>query len=189
MVGTPFWMAPELIRGVGYDCKVDIWSLGITALEMADGEPPYYHDAPLKALLKIHTSPSPKPQHPEQWSAEFNGFLAKALDTEVGADDGVDCSLPRERALRNCWSTRFYRRLAERKSFCCLLMIFLNRERTNKDVFVAREEYRSMKSSLHKISQFTIPAENDLWRRKNAIQKKIEWILISSLDLLLRLRL
>ena len=82
MVGTPFWMAPELIRGVGYDCKVDIWSLGITALEMADGEPPYYHDAPLKALLKIHTSPSPKPQHPEQWSAEFNDFLAKALDTE-----------------------------------------------------------------------------------------------------------
>ena len=43
-------MAPELIRGSAYDGTVDIWSLGITALEMADGEPPYYREPPLRVI-------------------------------------------------------------------------------------------------------------------------------------------
>lgn len=79
VVGTPYWMAPELIRGLEYDSKVDVWSLGITAIECADGEPPLIDEQPLRALLLITIQPSPTVEQPQQWSAAFLHFLKRCL--------------------------------------------------------------------------------------------------------------
>lgn len=79
VVGTPYWMAPELIRGMEYDDRVDVWSLGITALEMADGEPPWLHEPPLRALLLITTEGTPGVRHPTRWSSAFKHFLKCCL--------------------------------------------------------------------------------------------------------------
>jgi serine/threonine protein kinase len=73
-------MAPELIRGQDYDSKVDIWSLGITAIEMAEGEPPLLNEAPLRALLLITINGAPTLKNPARWSREFSHFLSRCCD-------------------------------------------------------------------------------------------------------------
>jgi len=83
VVGTPYWMAPELIRGHDYGIKVDIWSLGIMLMEMCEGEPPYMEFPPLRALFLITTKGIPPLKEPHKWSADLLDFFAKCLEKEV----------------------------------------------------------------------------------------------------------
>jgi serine/threonine protein kinase len=82
--GTPLWMSPEVIQKKAYDSKCDIWSLGITVLEMGDGAPPNA-ELPIFRTLRMVTNPavpSPTFQEPEKWSAEINDFVFKCLEKD-----------------------------------------------------------------------------------------------------------
>lgn len=83
MVGTPYWMAPEVIRESAYDEKADIWSLGIACYEMATGLPPYADLHPMRALFLIPKSEPPRlPENDDgssPWSATFQNFLSCCL--------------------------------------------------------------------------------------------------------------
>ncbi|KAI9363377.1 kinase-like domain-containing protein [Zopfochytrium polystomum] len=79
VIGTPFWMAPEVIQEVGYGVTADIWSLGITCIEMADGRPPYHNIHPMRAIFMIPTKPPPKLENEERYTIEFRKFVARCL--------------------------------------------------------------------------------------------------------------
>ncbi|KAK6332825.1 hypothetical protein TWF696_002847 [Orbilia brochopaga] len=85
-VGTPWWMAPEVIlEREQYDTKADIWSLGITILEIAKGHPPYHDQEPMRALLMIPRQPPPRLEGGD-WSQNLRDFVSYCL-----------CELPSDR--------------------------------------------------------------------------------------------
>ncbi|XP_006499573.1 serine/threonine-protein kinase PAK 5 isoform X3 [Mus musculus] len=82
LVGTPYWMAPEVISRLPYGTEVDIWSLGIMVIEMIDGEPPYFNEPPLQAMRRIRDSLPPRVKDLHKVSSMLRGFLDLMLVRE-----------------------------------------------------------------------------------------------------------
>lgn len=83
-VGTPYWMAPEVIAceqqlDQSYDSRCDVWSIGITAIELAEGDPPLSDIHPMRALFQIPRNPPPGLSKPEAYSTYFSDFLSQCL--------------------------------------------------------------------------------------------------------------
>ncbi|XP_078049842.1 serine/threonine-protein kinase PAK mbt [Augochlora pura] len=79
LVGTPYWMSPEVISRLPYGPEVDIWSLGIMIIEMVDGEPPFFNEPPLQAMRRIRDMPPPKLKNSHKVSPRLQGFLERML--------------------------------------------------------------------------------------------------------------
>ncbi|XP_007537392.1 serine/threonine-protein kinase PAK 6 isoform X2 [Erinaceus europaeus] len=79
LVGTPYWMAPEVISRSLYATEVDIWSLGIMVIEMVDGEPPYFSDSPVQAMKRLRNSPPPRLKNSHKVSPVLRDFLDRML--------------------------------------------------------------------------------------------------------------
>mmetsp|Transcript_14028 Transcript_14028/g.24645 ORF Transcript_14028/g.24645 Transcript_14028/m.24645 type:complete len:343 (+) Transcript_14028:97-1125(+) len=84
VVGSPYWMAPEVIREAHYDGTADVWSLGITVIEMAEGAPPHSHLNPLRAIFLIPSKLAPTLADPDDWSPEMLDFIQVCCKKDPG---------------------------------------------------------------------------------------------------------
>jgi len=84
-IGTPYWMAPELFAHTKYKYPADIWSTGITLIEILEGRPPHSHLHPVRAMIVIPSSPpyslkgKRSPVNNKEFSDEVIDFLDKCL--------------------------------------------------------------------------------------------------------------
>ena len=108
MIGSPYWMAPEVIQETSYDCKADIWSLGITLIELCEGHPPHYTVHPMRAIFMISSRPAPVLKEPHKWSAALTDFIGRCLVKSS------DARASAEELLAHPWIRRTVRRIGNK---------------------------------------------------------------------------
>lgn len=89
MVGTPYWMAPEVVKQKEYSFKVDVWSLGIVIIEMIESEPPYANEGKLKALYLIAVTGTPMLKVPAQYSRALKDMLSHIICVDVSMRNSI----------------------------------------------------------------------------------------------------
>jgi serine/threonine protein kinase len=99
IAGTPYFIAPEILSSEqpGYNTKADIWSVGISIIEMAEGHPPYFDEHPMRVLFFIPTKPAPTLQDPGLWSPDMHDFLSLCLLKDPAERPGA------AELLRHAW--------------------------------------------------------------------------------------
>ena len=155
--GSPYWMAPEILKKEEYTQNIDIWALGITCIELAEYEPPYSKYSPDEVLKKIIKNPPKGLNNSDNWSYEFNDFVKKCLEIDKNKRPFSDELLKHE-FITNLDKKNINRNL--------IIYKFLNK--CGYKVLYNRKE------RIHKNINLNILKINNSSTKQNAFYKKIK---------------